>query len=660
MYPELIWREVRPGRLPGERLVRILRPHARHFHRAGPRHLVATEEVIEAHGGLAGLLARAKRVVIGAPLSTAQLPHEKLGKLKALAVFASDALSSVAYATEEILLVLILAGAAALQYSVPIALAIVALIAIVATSYRQTIRAYPQGGGTYIVTKDNLGVRPALLAAGALLIDYVLTVAVSISAGVAAITSAIPALHHDRVLLAVGFIVLMTLVNLRGVRESATVFALPTYLFIVVMLATIGSGLAKAATGALPPAEPPPVALAEPLTVFLLLRAFASGATALTGTEAIADGVPAFRPPESRNAATTLAWMAAVLATLFLGITLLARWLGVVPRPDETVVSQIARSVFGDSWFYYVVQAATMLILVLAANTAFADFPRLAYFLARDNFLPHQFLFRGDRLAFSWGIIALGALAATLVVLYHAETHALIPLYAVGVFISFTCSQSSMVRHWWRLREPGWRRSMAINAVGAATTGVVAVIIASTKFVHGAWMVLVLIPCLVVLMRGIAAHYQSVAEQLRLDHPSQPLPLIRDQPVVVPVSGMNQAVLRTLAYARSISSNVAAVHVTDDPVAAEKLEQAWQEWGGDVPLIILESPYRSLLGPLLAYIDAIDEQDPDAPVTVVLPEFVPRHWWEYLLHNQSALRIKAALFFRPNTVVVDVPYHLKR
>jgi amino acid transporter len=654
-------REMRTGQKPGEKYVRIVRPHHREFRRAPQGHIVATEHVLEPRGAVGKLWARLKRLVIGAPLSTAESIHERIPKLKALAVFASDALSSSAYATEEILLVLVLAGTAALNNTLPITAAIVLLLAIVATSYRQTIFAYPGGGGSYIVTRDNLGDLPALVAGSSLLVDYVLTVAVSISAGVAAITSAVPGLLPYKIELALFFVVFMTLANLRGVRESATIFTLPTYFFIAAMLLTFGAALVRILVGGeMPQAEAHLPIATEPLTVFLLLRAFASGCAALTGTEAISDGVPAFKEPQARNAATTLLWMGIVLGVLFGGISLLAALYHVLPDEQETVISQIARLTWGTGPVYYIVQATTMAILVLAANTAFADFPRLSFFLARDGFLPRQFSFRGDRLSYSTGIVVLGALAALLLMVFQAETHALIPLYAVGVFISFTCSQASMVKRWRTRQEPGWQRSMVVNAVGALTTGIVAIVIAATKFTHGAWLILILIPCIVALLYAIHHHYQRVADELVLDPRHVSLAKETKPIVIVPIPGLHLGVLPALSFARAISNSVTAVHITDDMEAAERLRRQWEEWDQKVPLVIIESPFRSLIQPLVAYIDARQEDEPDRLVTVVLPEFVPKNWWEWVLHNQSALRLKATLFFRPNTVLADVPYHLRR
>ncbi len=604
-------------------------------------------------------LHRLKRLFVGTPLPTAQSRHERLGKATALATFASDALSSVAYATEEILLALVAAGTVALTYSLPIGIAIAILIAVVVSSYRQTIRAYPQGGGSYIVTKDNLGVFPALVAAAALLIDYVLTVAVSVASGVAAVTSAVPALRPFRVSLCVAAVVLVAVANLRGIRESGALFAAPTYLFI----ASLGVMLAYGMVGAvfnLVPESPPATDRpgVEAVGLFLVLRAFASGCSALTGVEAVSDGVPAFKPPEARNARIVLTWLGAILITLFLGITYLAYDFGVAPRPEETVVSQIARRIYGTGIPYYEVQAVTMLILLLAANTSFADFPRLSYFLARDRFAPRQFSNQGDRLVFSNGILILGGLAVLLLVVFRGDTHALIPLYAVGVFISFTLSQSSMVRRWFRLREPGWWWRAWINGVGAAVTGVVAVTIAVTKFTHGAWIVVLLIPTLVMVFLMIHRHYEEVAEQLSLERFVPPPPL--GNSVLVLVGDLHRGVVRAVQYAQSLSPTAKAVYVETDPERTHRLEERWGKWGMGIPLIVLTSPYRSILGPLMEYIDHLQEKGGENHViTIVLPEFIPARWWQQLLHNQTALLIKGALLFRRNVVVADVPYHLK-
>jgi amino acid transporter len=606
-------------------------------------------------------LSLLKRFLVGAPMPLAQARHERLGKAVALAVFASDPLSSVAYATEEILHVLVLAGPAALSYSLPIALAIGALILIVISSYRQTIQAYPKGGGAYIVTKDNLGTLPSLVAAAALLIDYVLTVAVSVAAGIAALTSAVPELIPYRVSLCVGAVALIATANLRGVRESGRLFAAPTYMFVVSILGMVGYGLAGTGLGLLPeaPYEPHPPGL-EGISLFLLLRAFAAGCTALTGIEAVSDGVPAFKSPEAGNARTVMAWLGAISLSMFLGITYLAYDLGVVPGGDETVVSKIARRVFGGGVLYYEIQATTMLILLLAANTSFADFPRLAFFLARDRFMPRQFANQGDRLVFSNGIVILSGFAILLLILFRGDTHALLPLYAIGVFISFTLSQSSMVVRWLRLREPGWIWRLWISGVGAAVTGIVLLTLTTTKFVEGAWIVVVVIPFLVIAFLSVHRHYEGVAEELSLETYEGP-PLFRHT-VLILIGDVHRGVVRAVQYARTLapSATVRGVYVETDPARTAKLEEKWARWGLEVPLVVLTSPYRSLLRPLLDYLDQIQSRGDDHVVTIVLPEFLPRRWWQHVLHNQTALLIKGALLFRKNTVVADVPYLLKR
>jgi amino acid transporter len=627
------------------------------------------------------MLADVKRILIGAPLPSVRMAYERLSKIQALAVFSSDALSSVAYATEEILLVLVLAGTVALGLSLPIALVIVGLLVIVATSYYQTIHGYPSGGGAYIVAYDNLGVWPGLTAAAALLTDYVLTVAVSTTAGIAAITSAFPALAPFRVELCLLAITLIAWANLRGVRESGTLFAIPTYGFVLIFLTLIVVGLIRLASGTLPPAPAEAAPAMEnglqPLTLFLLLRAFASGCTALTGVEAISNGIPAFRKPEATNAGRTLIAMAALLAAMFLGITILARALAVVPVQDETIVSQIGRQVFGDSPFYLLLQVATTLILVLAANTSFADFPRLSAILARDRFLPRQLTNLGDRLVFANGIVTLAILASILVVLFGGRTHRLIPLYAVGVFLSFTLSQAGMVLHWRKMgKDPdrsqegqGWRWKAFVNGLGALATGLVLVVIVTTKFIHGAWVVMLLIPLFVWMFYTIKRHYLAVAEQLTLEglEPEKwaNLPSRRHRKIVVPVSGMHRGTLAALHFARSLSKDVVAIVVDVEPQVTARVQEKWPVWGHKVPLKVLESPYRSTLGPLLTYLAEVDQREPERGLAVVvLPEFVPARRWHRLLHNQTAELIKKALLYRrehldKDRVIIDVPYHLR-
>jgi amino acid transporter len=603
-------------------------------------------------------ISAVKKLFVGSPLATAQARHERLGKASGLAIFASDPLSSNAYATEEILHVLILAGAVALSYSLPIAVGIAALILIVISSYRQTIRAYPQGGGAYIVAKDNLGVFPSLIAGAALLTDYVLTVAVSVAAGIAALTSAMPELLPYRIALCVLVVIGITVANLRGVRESGRLFALPTYFFVISILVMVAYGVVGIAFGWLreAPYEPHPPGL-EGVGVFLLLRAFAAGCTALTGIEAVSDGVPAFRPPEAHNARIVMAWLGAMTVLMFLGITYLANHFGIVPGGDETVVSKIARHVFGSGLFYFEIQAVTMLILLLAANTSYADFPRLSFFMARDGFMPRQFSSQGDRLVFSNGILILAGLAILLLIGFQGDTHSLLPLYAIGVFISFTVSQSGMVRRWLRLREEGWWWRIWFNAVGATVTGLVMLTLAVTKFTEGAWIVVALVPMLVGGLLMVRRHYQQVAAQLSLEHFESSS--IRNTTLVL-VGDLHRGVVQALQYAKAISADARAVYVEVDPEKTRKLEEKWVKWGMGVPLVVLNSPYRSLLPPFLEYLDSLLALGEDQMVTIVIPEFIPAKWWQQLLHNQTALLIKGALLFRRNVVVTDVPYHLRR
>jgi len=600
-----------------------------------------------------------KKLLVGSPLATAQARHERLGKATGLAVFASDNLSSVAYATEEILLVLVLAGVAALTYAVPIGVVIAVVIAVVITSYRQTIASYPQGASDYLVTKDNLGVYPGLTAGAALLIDYTLTVAVSVSAAVAALTSALPALYPYRVLLGVSLVGLIGLANLRGIRESARFFAVWSYLFIGAYALLMLYGYGAYVVWGLPVLPPPPPAreATETLGVFLILRAFASGAVALTGIEAVSDGVTAFKPPEVKNAQTVLVALGLIMIALFVGITLLATIHGIVPHDEETVVSQLTRRIFGSGLLYYFVQAISVIILALAANTAFADFPRLAFFMARDGYLPRQFASRGDRLVFSNGVIILGVASATLIAVFDGSTHALIPLYALGVFTSFTLSQSSMVRRWISRRPAGWRWRVAVSGLGAATTGLVMLIVGVTKFVGGAWIVVVLGGLLVAHFVSINRHYRQVAAQLSVDgfegHPPM------EHTVLVLVGDLHKGVLHALQYARMLSPSVKGVYVELDPDKTRRLEEKWIKWGMGAPLVVLSSPYRSLLHPFLEYLDHLLAIGDNHMVTIVVPEFVPARWWQHLLHNQTALLIKGALLFRKNVVVTNVPYHLR-
>lgn len=661
VHPDLTTRQVQRGTHQGDRYVRVIRSQM--IRRVAPGVLRASEAVSRPSGKLGRWYTQFKAVLVGKPLPTAAEKDERLNKVRALAVLSSDAISSSAYATEEILLVVILAGTVALVYSVPIAIGIAALLAIVAFSYRQTVHAYPQGGGAYNVSRENLGTPFGLVAAAALLVGYVLTVAVSIAAGTAAITSAAQELYPYRVEISVALIALITLVNLRGIKESSKIFALPTYLFIFSLATVIVLGLVRIASGD-QRSEPQWVEgasmLVEPLSLFLLLRAFAAGTVAMTGTEAIANGVPVFKPPESQNAATTLTWMSAILAFFFVGLTFVAFHYGITPHEAETVISQVGRRVLQNEWAYAFFQLTTMLILILAANTSYFGFPRLAYVLANDGFMPHQLKFRGDRLVFTNGIVMLGALSILLVIVFGGSTHALIPLYAVGVFISFTLSQSGMVRHWWKTRAPGWRKSMVINTVGALLTAMVVLVVGAAKFTSGAWIVLVLIPILVFLFYQVQRHYGRVAEQLALSSRNGDALAPVRQIVIVPIGDLNKASLRALNFARSLAPHAIALHIFYEPEEIESFRQAWTRLGNGTQLVFLESPYRAFVEPLLAYIEELHRQDPAACVTIVLPEFIPAHWWEHFLHNQTALRLKTALLFRKNTVVIDVPYHLDK
>jgi len=663
-----------------------------------------------------------KRLLVGRALRTEQAAHERLTKKTALAVFSSDALSSTAYATEEILLVLAAAAAAtsgsSFQFVVPISAGIAVLLAIVATSYRQTIHAYPSGGGAYIVAKENLGTTPGLIAGASLLVDYVLTVSVSIAAGVAAITSAVQGtryawLDDHKVMLCLVCIAFIAIANLRGVRESGALFATPTYVFVVSFLFMIAFGLFHYFTYGGAAAAPGPEELKtaegyklQPLTLFLLLGAFSNGCAALTGIEAISNGVQAFKKPEAHNAATTLIWMAILLTAMFLGTSVMAYLYHVHPKASETVISQFARIMFTGpfGWFYYVVQAATAAILVLAANTAFADFPRLSSLLARDRFLPRQFANRGDRLVFSNGIVILAIFSGVLVIAFGGDTSRLIPLYAVGVFLSFTMSQSGMVVHWLRERAKlrsapqqkaareksttssnsplpdialedeelhrsyfvtddvtapaNWRKSLAINAVGALATFIVLCVFIATKFIHGAWIVVVVIPLLVLLFKAIHKHYVMVARQLSTEGLEQLRPI--KHTVIVPISGIHRGVVSALQYARSIASDrVQAVYVDFEEEATASLKEKWERWGAGVQLVVLPSPYRELTRPLVRHINRIARENSDNIVTVVLPEFIPARWWQHILHNQSSLLLKGSLLFKKGVIVTSVPYHLE-
>lgn len=616
--------------------------------------------------------------LIGQPLPTADAPHQTIGKLVGLAVFASDALSSTAYATQEILFILAAAGTGAFHFAFPLSVVIVGLLAIVTLSYEQIIHAYPNGGGAYIVARDNLGDLAAQIAGAALLTDYILTVAVSISSGVAQVTSAFPALFPYRVEIAVGMVFFMMVVNLRGVRESGTVFAIPSYFFIIMMFLTVGVGIGRYLAGTLGVvADPPPLEMVgelQAVSIFLILHAFSSGTTALTGVEAISNGITAFREPRSRNAGITLIWMSLILGTLFLGITFLAGPIGAIPSEQETVISQLARTVFaGRNALYLAVIGATMVILILAANTSFNGFPRLSALLGLDGFLPRQLAFRGSRLVYSYGIVALALMASLLIIVFRASVTGLIPLYAIGVFLSFTLAQAGMAHRWWKMGhlaagqvkqergsdlrfERGWQLKMIINGFGAACTTVVTFIFAITKFAGGAWIVLVLIPLLVVTFSGIHRHYRHLAQRLSLEDYAEPPAIVRHR-VILLIGGVHKGTLAALRYARALSSDVTAVHVSIDPAETERIQQRWGWWGKGTRLMILDSPYRLMIEPVVRYIEEIAAlRQPNEVITVVVPQFVPKQWWANALHAQTATWLRFALLGQPGIVVTDVPY----
>ncbi|MHB9090765.1 MAG: APC family permease, partial [Chloroflexota bacterium] len=646
-HPDLAHREEVAGHLPGNRMVRVARNPR--FRSLGHDTLLPRPHTSEPHDPVGRAIWRAKRLLLGEPIASDQELNERLSKIKALPVLSSDALSSVAYSVEATMRTLILAGVGALALTLPISIAIVLLLAIVATSYQQTVRAYPSGGGSYIVAHENLGAFPGLIAAASLLIGYILTAAVSIAAGVDALTSAFPDLAAWDMTIALGAVLLITVLNLRGVRESGTIFAFPTYVFIFSLLGMIAYGTFRLVSGGIPyqPVDPGPNAGTEALSLFLVLSAFSKGCSAMTGTEAISNAVPAFKYPEALNARITLMLMASLLAVMVIGIAFLVTQIGIVPDPSglETVLSQVTRAVVGENWFFYVVQFATALILFLAANTSYAGFPWLLSVMARDHYVPHWLGLRGDRLAFTSGIMSLSALAAILIVAFGGNVERLLPLYAIGVFTAFTLSQSGMVVHWLRGREAHRLRSAIINGTGAVATGVATVVIGLTKFAEGAWLVVVVAPILMAAFALVNNHYRTVARQLA----AMPAPTRSTAPpiVLVPVNGLNAVAVEAVNFARSLSSEVVAVHVASDQHEAQRMRDGWAEAiGKDVPLITIESHYRLVIQPLLAYVDAVRESEPNKRLLVVLPELVPIHWWEHLLHNQTALRLKAGLLFR--------------
>ncbi|HEY3334494.1 MAG TPA: APC family permease [Candidatus Limnocylindrales bacterium] len=653
---------IKHGRKPGDTRALVTRPDGRYFRYGPDGTIVARAAAIEPERRVARLGFGARRVMFGRVLSSHEELEQRLPKWKALAVFSSDVMSSVAYATEASMFTLLAVGTVAFGFLMPISLLIVGLLFLVTFSYRQTIRAYPQGGGSYIVAHANLGTIPGLVAAAALLIDYVLTVAVSVSAGVFNLASAFPVLHDLAVPLIVLAIVLVMAVNLRGMSESGTVFALPTYIFIGSVLLLVGMGLVRTALG-----QPPQVTgveavkvPVETLSLLLLMRAFADGCSAMTGTEAISNGTPAFKPPEWKNAQTTMVAMAVVLAVVFLGMSYLATVSGAVPSTQESVLSQIGGAVFGSSPMYYVLIFSTMGILVLAAQTSFADFPRLASILAKDGFMPRRFAYRGERLAFNAGIVVLAALAILVAAAFCGRVEALIPLYAIGVFTAFTLSQAGMVRHWLRDRVPGWRRSAVINGLGATATFVVAIVLAIAKFAYGAWIVIVIVPVLVGVLLLIRRAYASaelelfVRADVAIDAPH------RRQRVIVPMPDMRRDAIQAIKFGLTMSDDVVAVHVTDDLEGAERLRERFRRQVHGVDLLVLESPYRELVQPLVRYLDMLAARDPEVVTIVLVPERIVGHWWERILYNQNAHRIRDALAGRPGILVADVPFRRPR
>jgi amino acid transporter len=608
------------------------------------------------------MMSAIKRFLIGRPLKSNELGEQKLNKTKALAILSSDALSSVAYGPEQILIVLLTIGATAFWYSIPIAVGVLILLTALILSYRQIIFAYPQGGGAYVVSKNNLGVNPGLIAGGSLLVDYILTVAVSVSAGTDAITSAFPALHDFNVEIAIVFVILITILNLRGVTESASVLAYPVYLFVLALFILIAVGSYKILTGGVSPELHTPIGTpVAGISLFILLRAFASGSSALTGVEAISNAIPNFKSPAPNNASKTLMMMGALLALLFSGIVFLAYNYGITPRAEVTVVSQIAEETFGRNFMYFFIQGTTALILILAANTGYSAFPLLAVNLAKDKFIPRMFLVRGDRLGYSNGIIILGVTSILLIIGFHAETEHLIPLYAVGVFIPFTLSQTGMIVKWMREKPQGWLPKLIVNAIGAIISLIVTLMFFLTKFAQ-VWPVLVFLPIILFVFYRIRKHYEAVGDQLRLTT-CEPILPIEGNVLIVPVAGMTNVVANSLNYAKSLKPNqIIAVYVSFEREDEKKFEEKWEKWQPDVRLVTLHSYYRSIINPLTKFIDIVEHKASEANyrVTVIIPQFIPKKGWHNILHNQSSLLIRAYLLFRKNVIITTVPYHLKK
>jgi hypothetical protein len=657
-------RRAASGKLPGNRYVRIVRPASREFRRTRG-HYVATERSLLPESRFGRRYQQIRRFLLGKRLGMEEEADQRVSKLTGLAVLAPSNVSSSAYATEEMLRVVTLAGVGALTLAMPLALSVIAVLAIIVVSEIRVIHLYPGGGGSYIVARDNIGIVPGLVAAAALLVDYVLTVAVSTAAGVIAISSVVPELGDGRVALGIAMIGLLVIGHLRGIREAGALFAIPTYAYIGAVGSLIAYGVYRIATGDVPvpvlPRDELETTGVTAVTALLLVRAFSAGAVAITGTEAVANVVPGFKAPEKRNATLTLLLMAGILGTLFVGLTFLATRIGIIPDAGEieSVNSMIARSVFGDATVpYYAVQLTTALFLLIAANTGFSGFPRLAAVLANDRFMPRQFAYQGDRLSNSFGIVALAIVAGLILAMFGGSVSALVPLYTIAVFLSFFLSQAGLLRRWLRLREARWWLWAAVNTIGAGIMAGLVLAISITRFLDGAWLVLFLLPVIVLTLYAINRHYLAVHDALTLTDFDRPLPEPSPPAVIVPIARLDRSALQAIAFARSISPHVRAVHVATTPASAEEFKKRWARWAGRVPLDIIESPYRSLVEPLLRYIDRVNERDP-RPLTIVLAEFVPRHWWEFVLHSQTAFRLKANLLFRPDTIVINVPYHFR-
>jgi amino acid transporter len=612
------------------------------------------------------MIARIKHLVIGNPLPTESLAEKRLNKIRALAAFSPDALSSIAYANQEIYLGLVIAGSAGLAFAWPIGIAITGLLIIVAVSYFQTIHGYPSGGGSYIVARQNLGTIPGLVAAAALLLDYILTAAVSLAAGADAIASAFPALWPHRLAIELVILAILTLINLRGLKETGSIMAIPVYLFLATYLPMLAFGLARFGSegpGSYPQTAPP---VFIPVTIILLLHAFSSGCTALTGIEAISNGVPAFQRPEATNAGKTLVVMAVLMGILFIGSIGLTQGFAVVAQPNETILSALSRRILGASPFYYIIQISMLLILAVAANTSFADFPRVAAILAKDGFLPRQFTGLGDRLVFANGILILTFATSLILIIFRGDTHSLIPLFAVGAFLAFTLSQSGMVVHWFRERGKRWVLKATANGMGALVTGTTLLIVGISKFFNGAWITIIVIPLAVLVFLRINNHYQQVRKQLSLKGLPPSLKPFPSPRVVIPISGVHRGIVDAIDFALAISKHVSVVYIELEPGSAELVREQWERWWPDIPLVVKSSPYRSIVGPLLEYLDETDQEHNDGQLAaVILPEFVPARWWQAVLHNQTSWMIKTALLYRRRTsgyqrVIIDIPYHLRK